>query len=266
MNLVHHAERRERPKRGGGLRAWMKGTRCVRWPGDPHRHRRRGRPLPHHRGPARHQPRVDRRGRPGGRGSATPCATAGDVNGDGYSDVIVGALLRQRPDGRGAGVRLPWAAAGLSAAAAWTAESDQAWRLLRRLGGDGGGRERGRLLRRHRRGLLLRQRADGRGPGVRLPRVGRGARRRRRPGRPESDQASAYFGCSVATAGDVNGDGYSRRHRRGATATTTARTDEGRAYVYLGSAGGPRRRRAAWTAESDQASAYFGCSVATAGT
>ena len=33
--------------------------------------------------------------------------TAGDVNGDGYADVVVGApVLRQRPDGRRAGLRL----------------------------------------------------------------------------------------------------------------------------------------------------------------
>lgn len=41
-------------------------------------------------------------------------------------------------------------------------------------------------------------------------------------------------------------------------------TDEGRAFVYLGSAAG-LSAVADWTAESDQASAQFGFSVATAG-
>ena len=54
-------------------------------------------------------------------------ATAGDVNGDGYADVIVGAPNYdngQTDEGR-AFVYLG-SAAGLAAAPAWTAESDQA--------------------------------------------------------------------------------------------------------------------------------------------
>ena len=53
----------------------------------------------------------------------------------------------------------------------------------------------------------------------------------------EGNQAGAYFGVSVATAGDVNGDGYSDVIV-GATPYDNGETDEGRAFVYLGSASG----------------------------
>jgi hypothetical protein len=83
----------------------------------------------------------------------------------------------------------------------------------------------------------------------------------------ESNQASSQFGYSVATAGDVNGDGYSDVIV-GAPYYDNGQTDEGRAYVYHGTAAGlettPR-----WTAEGDQAEiapgAAFGFSVSSAG-
>ena len=112
----------------------------------------------------------------------------------------------------------------------------------------GGGRERRRLLRRHRRRAALRQRPDGRGAGLRLPRLGLGPRATA-AWTAESDQAGADFGCSVATAGDVNGDGYTDVIV-GAPRYDNGQTNEGRAYVYLGSALGaghwrpPGRRRA----------------------
>ena len=65
----------------------------------------------------------------------------------------------------------------------------------------------------------------------------RRAWRRRAAWTAESDQAGAYFGCSVATAGDVNGDGYSDVIV-GAPCYDNGQTDEGRAYVYHGSAAG----------------------------
>ncbi len=79
----------------------------------------------------------------------------------------------------------------------------------------------------------------------------------------ESNQVSAEFGQSVASAGDVNGDGFSDVIV-GAPLFDNGETDEGRAYVYHGSASGlstvPN-----WTAESNQAGARFGTSVASAG-
>ncbi|MBI2894492.1 MAG: FG-GAP repeat protein, partial [Deltaproteobacteria bacterium] len=79
----------------------------------------------------------------------------------------------------------------------------------------------------------------------------------------ESAQASALFGYSVSTAGDVNGDGFDDVIV-GARDYADGENNEGRAFVYHGSAAG-LDAAAAWTAESDQANASFGYSVSTAG-
>jgi hypothetical protein len=75
-----------------------------------------------------------------------------------------------------------------------------------------------------------------------------------------ADQLSALYGQSVGSAGDVNGDGYSDVIV-GAPGYTNGQTDEGRAFVYLGSAVG-LPPAPSWTAEKDQADASFGWSVA----
>jgi len=132
---------------------------------------------------------------------ADSVAGAGDINGDGYADVVVGASHYdngQQDEGR-AYVYLG-SAAGLAVAPGWIAESDQ---------------------------------------------------------------AEARFGWSVASAGDVNGDGYADVIV-GAYQFDNVQTNEGRAYVYLGSASG-LATAPAWTAESDQDSALFGYSVAGVG-
>ena len=53
----------------------------------------------------------------------------------------------------------------------------------------------------------------------------------------ESDQVGAFFGLSVSTAGDVNGDGFSDVIV-GAELFDNGQPKEGRAFVYLGSASG----------------------------
>ena len=80
----------------------------------------------------------------------------------------------------------------------------------------------------------------------------------------ESDQDGACFGVSVARRGTSTATA-TPTSSSGHTTTTTARSDEGRAFVYHGSASG-LSTTAAWTAESDQAGAGFGCSVARRGT
>ena len=80
-------------------------------------------------------------------------ATAGDVNGDGYADVVVGAYGYSSGTGR-AYVYLG-GASGLATTAATTLTGEAARQLLRLVGGDGGGCERGRLRGRGGRGAWL---------------------------------------------------------------------------------------------------------------
>ncbi len=89
----------------------------------------------------------------------------------------------------------------------------------------------------------------------------------------ESNQAGANFGFSVASAGDVNGDGYGDVII-GARFYDNGQTDEGAAFVYLGLSTGLTTIPGAvtdpspvadWTAESNQDNAWFGASVASAG-
>ena len=79
----------------------------------------------------------------------------------------------------------------------------------------------------------------------------------------ESNQADADFGISVATAGDVNGDGFSDVIV-GAIAYDNGQSDEGRAFVYHGSASGLSHHRRLDRGERS-GRRCFGNSVATAG-
>ncbi len=79
----------------------------------------------------------------------------------------------------------------------------------------------------------------------------------------ESNQANANYGLAVAGAGDVNGDGFCDVIV-GAPNYDQGFTDNGKAYVYYGSFTG-LATIPAWTFTGTKASAYFGCSVACAG-
>jgi FG-GAP-like repeat/FG-GAP repeat len=83
----------------------------------------------------------------------------------------------------------------------------------------------------------------------------------------QSNQAGAFFGASVAGAGDVNGDGYADIVV-GANRYDSGHSDEGAVFVFLGSATGivsGSVGSAATTLQGDQASAEFGISTAGAG-
>jgi len=190
-------------------------------------------------------------------------ATAGDVNWDGYSDVIVGAPFYyngQTDEGRvyvyhGSG-------AGLSAAPGWTAESDQAdagFGLSVATAGDVNGDGYGDVV------VGAPYYANGQtDEGRACVYHGSAAGLSTAPGwTAESDQAEAGFGFSAATAGDVNGDGYGDVIV-GAPYYDNGQSNEGRACVYHGSAAG-LSAAPGWTAESEQPDAGFGLSVATAG-
>jgi hypothetical protein len=77
------------------------------------------------------------------------------------------------------------------------------------------------------------------------------------------DQVASYFGYSVSTAGDVNGDGYSDVIV-GAPYYDNGQTEEGRVYVYYGSHNGVRTD-SPWIVEANKGTSLFGYSVSTAG-
>lgn len=74
-------------------------------------------------------------------------------------------------------------------------------------------------------------------------------------------QASSQFGYAIANAGDVNGDGYDDLIV-GAYNYDNGQTNEGAAFLFLGSSTGISNTTPAWIFESNQASAQLGFSVA----
>lgn len=201
-------------------------------------------------------------------GFGSSVATAGDVNGDGYTDVIVGAsAYANGQTGEGRAFVYHGSAAGLSTVPNWTAEGEQAGAnfgisvgTAGDVNGDGyddvivgasfydnGQTDEGRAYVYH---------GSASGLATTPSWIA------------ESDQPNAVFGYSAHAAGDVNGDGYDDVIV-GSMAYDNGQLDEGRAYVYLGSPRG-LRRDAAWTAEGNQPGAQgicacFGYSVGTAG-
>jgi hypothetical protein len=204
-------------------------------------------------------------------------ATSGDVNGDGYTDVIVGAPYYDNGHGaEGRAYVYHGSASGLSTTPAWTAESNQGNARLGSVAtaGDVNGDGYADVIigayfyfagqTREGAAFVYHGSATGLGP----------------DGTPqnadwwvESNQYDAQLGGSVGTAGDVNGDGYADVIV-GASLYDGAQTDGGVAFVYYGSATGlgldgtrpaGNPANADWADEGDQEEGQFGFSVATAG-
>lgn len=191
---------------------------------------------------------------------------AGDVNGDGFSDVIVGAISEiGQPFLGGAFVYHGSATpAGLSASPSWTVQSTQS-AVEFGFSVSSAGSVNGDVYA----DVVVGARLSSNGQtaeGQVFVYHGSGAGLSTSPAwTGESDQVNAEFGTSVSSAGDVDGDGYSEvivgaRYYD----SFPADTDEGRAYLYSGSAGG-LSTRPSWTAEANQVNAYYGFSVADAG-
>jgi hypothetical protein len=193
-------------------------------------------------------------------------ASAGDVNGDGYSDVIVGAPSFDNVEANeGRAFVFYGGASNLSATANWTAESNQGGAnfgasvasagdvngdgygdvVVGAPGFDGGEENEGRAFVYHGSGSGLSPSATW---------------------TAESNLIGGALGVSVASAGDVNGDGYGDLIVGAAHYLVLGDPDQndGRAYVYHGSASG-LSASIAWSAASSQLGEYFARSVASAG-
>ena len=188
---------------------------------------------------------------------------AGDVNGDGFSDVIVGAYYYDNGQtNEGAAFVYHGSPAGVILPAADTLESNQAHARMGSsassagdVNGDGYadvivgcyGYDNGHSNE----GAAFVYHGSASGVSTTIASL------------LEINQASAFFGGSVSSAGDVNGDGYSDVIV-GADRYDNGQTDEGGAFVFHGSTSGISTTFATQT-ESDQAYANMGCSASCAG-
>jgi len=204
----------------------------------------------------------------GGLGNSV--STAGDVNGDGYADIIVGAQRYtngQTEEGlafvwHGSSIGINFDVYGTPANAQWTGEvNDDDARF----------------------GYSVSTAGDVNGDGyadviVGAPYFSNGAANQggawvyhgsadgvldAYDNRDEGEQANAHFGWSVALAGDVNGDGYADVIV-GAPDNDDTNDNEGSAYVWYGHASGISSTRD-WNDQGLFEDAFFGKSVATAG-
>jgi hypothetical protein len=190
-------------------------------------------------------------------------ASAGDVDKDGYDDVIVGApWYSETASNEGKAFVYYGSVLGLSTTAGWTAEALTPWTGFGwsvGSAGDVNGDTYSDVII----GIdHLDNPEEGEGGAV----VYHGSITGLLTNPSwsfESDQIEAQLGDAVASAGDVNGDGYSDVIV-GAMKYDNGQENEGRVYVFYGSASG-LSFTPGWMREGDKAFAEFGHSVASAG-
>jgi len=201
---------------------------------------------------------------------------SGRFNGDLFSDLIVGAPFWDvvAADDRGAALVWHGSAAGpplpsgIPGNASWSAASTQVssrfgWSVASALDLDADGFHEAVV------GAPLYDFPDANEGRVSVFRGGAGGLGAVPAWTAESNVAGAQLGYSVAAAGDVDGDGFADL-----LAGAPFHSGVGRAFLWRGSATGPpglpavpagTSANAAWQAQSDQAGAQFGFSVARAG-
>ncbi len=194
---------------------------------------------------------------------AKSASTAGDVNGDGYDDVIIGAYMYDTGVADAGKVFVYYGSAnGLSASTDWTVEADQenaqfGWVVAN--AGDVNNDNYDDVII----GSLLYDNGEV-DEGKAFVYYGSASGLSASPDWTyESNQANAKLGNSVATAGDVNGDGYDDIVV-GSVHYDNGEDNEGKAFVYYGSDSG-LSVSPDWTYESNQVNAQFGIAVSTAG-
>jgi hypothetical protein len=190
-----------------------------------------------------------------GEGFGNSVSTAGDVNGDGYADILVGSDMWDGGQTNEGTVRVfLGSATGLPDSPDWQAELDMeyahfGWSV--HTAGDVNGDGFADVIlgayqydnEQFNEGLALVYYGSATGLGDAPVWT------------KEINQDFAQFGYSVSTAGDVNGDGLSDIIV-GANLLDNGQADEGGAFVYHGSVDAPSQT-ANWTVDSDQAGAWL---------
>lgn len=191
-------------------------------------------------------------------------SSAGDVNGDGYGDVIIGAIGCSHPEqNEGCAYVYLGSSAGLNTTPAWSVESNQAYAGF---------------------GYVVGSAGDVNHDGVGDVFVGapnytngqasegkvfvyHGSQANGLSAVPnwekEGDQDNAHFGLSVSAAGDVNGDQFDDLIM-GAPNASDSQPGEGKVFLFVGSASG-LSATANWTVSGGQGDAHLGEAVSSAG-
>ncbi|MEI7965906.1 MAG: integrin alpha, partial [Chitinophagaceae bacterium] len=190
-------------------------------------------------------------------------SSAGDVNGDGYSDVIVGVYAYDDPQvDEGAAFIYYGSATGINPASPVILEANQAganFGISVAMAGDVNGDGYSDVVV----GAPFYSNGQA-SEGAAFIYLGSAAGIITTPATIlDNDQSNSWMGYSVASAGDINGDGYSDVIV-GAYYYDDGDTDEGAAFLYLGSAAGINPLLFT-KLECNQASALMGYTVASAG-